>query len=210
MTLFDYKFIQERIKIMDDDHVEKHNAKFPKNHKNHFRTDLKPCPFEGNLEQAKVIFLLANPSCSDQSTEADHEPINGWGIWGLSSEANESMRGWWRPRIRQFVKDEGNEEEWRSLSQKIASFQAIPWASRNFHECNRLPSKKYILEILEQVIEKNKNAIFVVVRQRAYWLELLEKKGARKVFTKTPRCSYISKGNIETEADWNLLKSVLA
>jgi len=67
-----------------------------------------------------------------------------------------------------------------------------------------------MLEILEKVIEQNKNAIFVVVRQRAYWLKLLEKKGARKVFTKNPRCSYISKKNIETEAQWNLLQSVLA
>jgi hypothetical protein len=211
MPMFDYAVIQEKIEQIDDDSVRKHNTKFPVNHDYHLRTDLKPCPFEGNLEQAKVILLLANPSCSDQSTEADHKPIIGWGIWGLSSDANESMRGWWRPRLRQFVKDENDEEEWRSLSHKVASFQAIGWASRNFHECNDLPSKKYMLEILEQVIEQNKNAIFVVIRQRAYWLELLQKKKVKEiVLTRNPRCSYISKGNIETEAGWIKLKSVLA
>ncbi len=195
---------------MDKSTLVLHNKKFPENHPYHLRTDLKACPFEGNLEQAKVILLLANPSFSEQSKEEDHKPINGWGIWGLSSEANESMRGWWRPRLRQFVKDERNEEEWKSLSQKIASFQVIAWASRNFHECNDLPSKKIMFEILEEVIGQNKNAIFIVVRQRAYWLRLLEKKGARLIFTKNPRCSYISQRNIETQADWNLLQSLIA
>ena len=212
MSIFDYSAIQKEIEEMDEGQLEKHNIKFPEKHKFHLRKDLHPCPFEGNLEQAKVILLLANPSISDSPESInDHNPIEGWGIWGLSSVANESMRGWWRPRLRQFVKDENDEEEWRSLSHKVASFQAIAWASKNFHECNDLPSKKYMLEIFDRVIEQNKNAIFVVIRQRAYWLDLLQKKKVTKiVLTRNPRCSYISKGNIETEAGWIKLKSVLA
>jgi len=210
MSIFDYLTIQKEIEEMDKVQLEKHNNKFPENHDYHLHTDLKPCPFEGNLEQAKVILLLANPSCSDSpASKNDHNPIEGWGIWGLSSSANESMRGWWRPRLRHFIKDENDEEEWSSLSHKVASFQAIAWASKNFHECNDLPSKQYMAKTLEDVIDKNSDVIFVVVRQRSYWSEILTRKKAYVVFTKNPRCSYISKGNMRNQTDWDRLQSVL-
>ena len=104
-----------------------------------------------------MILLLANPGFNEESTEMDHNRcgFNDWGLWGLCSRTKPTINDWWRKRLNAFVKDINSEYEWRNLSWKVASIQAVPWASEEFHEMNGLPSKKIIEDLVKNLAVKN-------------------------------------------------------
>lgn len=206
-----YKNIRCQIKTKDYDFLNTFN---PVNEKYRPQRNLQPCPFEGDLKNAKVILLLANPGFTptgkpNESNERDHDRngFDDWGLWGLSSKTKCSMHGWWRKRLKSFVRDIDSEEEWRQLSLKIASVQAVPWASEQFHEMNGLPSKAMIANLVKEL---SNDKYFIVMRQRSYWSEILMNRSKEQImFTKNPRCSYLSEGNMDS-ADFKKLKSLLS
>jgi len=207
---FSYSSYQHKIETMDSDSVLIHNQKFDIKSPYHLRANLRPCPFEGNLKTASVILLLANPHADPTTVPSDHRSLDGWGIWGLSGKASKGMQGWWRPRLRQFVLNESYEFEWQSISHKFASFQAVSWASEQFHEVNSLPSKQLMRETLHYIANEYPQKIFVVMRQRKYWNSVLETCNAKHViYTRSSRCSFVSKGNIDNEANWQLLRNTI-
>lgn len=207
---FEYEEYQCWIREHDATELAKHNAKRSEISPYFFQEKLSPCPFEGDLLDAKVILLLANPGYDSQvSTPDDHKPIHGgWGLWGLSQDAPEGMHGWWRPRLRAFI-DDDSETSWMELSNKLASVQAVPWASTSFHDANRLPSKKLLAHTVRRLAYMDPAKIFVVVRQRRYWDSVLSESNARVIYTKSPMCSYITEGNIAGDAAWLQLYNVL-
>jgi hypothetical protein len=206
---YNYEAYQAKIADLDRASIDSHNARYPQGHKYYLHTSIHPCPFEGDLQTAKVVFLLANPHYQqNESTPLDHQRIDGWGLWGLSSRLP-SMHSWWRPRLRHFIGNAEVEEEWRLLSHKVASFQAIAWASENFHECNSLPSKHLLALTLARLAQSRSDVLFVVMRQRAYWLNVLKGTGAKVVLAKNPRCSFISRGNLQSPNDWRLIVDAL-
>ena len=205
-----YKKIQIQIDTEDREFLNTFN---PINEKHRPQKDLQPCPFEGNLKNAKVILLLANPgftptdkpNASDVS-DHDRDGFDDWGLWGLSSKTKCSMHGWWRKRLNSFVRDIDSEEEWRLLSLKIASVQAVPWASEQFHEINGLPSKEIIANLVKELSDEK---YFVIMRQRSYWSEILMNRSKEQIMlTKNPRCSYLSEGNMGS-VDFKKLYSLL-
>lgn len=207
---FNYSSLQRDIEGLDEVEIDKHNKKYDATSPYHLRIDLRPCPFEGDLNEARVILLLANPHADTTTKPSDHIPINGWGVWGLSSNASAGMRQWWRPRVRHFINDDTNEEEWQALSTKVASFQAVAWASQQFHEANRLPSKRLMYAVMRELITSFPDKIFIVMRQRPYWVSLLNECNAKNVIhTKNSRCSYISEGNVDSLSNWEMLRSHL-
>jgi hypothetical protein len=208
--VYNYEAYQSKIAELDMAAIELHNARYPVGHKFHLHTSIHPCPFEGDLQIAKVVNLLANPHYQPtHSTLLDHQRIEGWGLWGLSSQ-RPSMQSWWRLRLRNFVSNAADEEEWRLLSHKVASFQAIAWASENFHDCNSLPSKHLLGLTLARLAQSRSDIIFLVMRQRAYWLNILKNTGAKVVLGKNPRCSFISKSNLQEPDEWRLIIDALS
>lgn len=200
---YDYERYQRTIEQIDHEHIHAHNARYTQDHPYHLHVGMTPCPFEGDLGRAQAIFLLANPHYKDgESMPIDHQRIDGWGLWGLSSTTAPSMHGWWRPRLRSLVRDHGDEQEWQRFSHKVASFQAIGWASQNFHECNSLPSKQLLADTLRKLASERPDLLFVVMRQRSYWQQILNSVGAEVITTKNPRCSYLSLGNFHDPEDW--------
>ena len=166
---------------------------------------MTPCPFEGNLLQAKVILLLANPGIG-----ADTDPINhnlcveGWGIPNLSDQGKSN---WYRPRFKTLINDINNEDEWKLLSNKLAMIQVIPWASESYIDL-QLPSRFLISKTVNLLSEKNDSALFVVMRRHKYWEQSLENVDpTRIIFNPNPRCSYITKGNFKV--DWQRIKDKL-
>ena len=115
------------------------------------------------------------------------------------------MHKWWRDRLKSFVKNIDSEDEWRQLSWKIASVQAVPWASENFHEMNGLPSKKLIADTVKAI---SKGKIFVIMRQRTYWEDVLKGQDCKIIYTKSLISSYLTNGNLDS-ADFKKLKSLL-
>ena len=205
---FDYKKYQDEIELIDREFIDKFN---PRNKIYTPQIKLRPCPFEGNLKKAKVILLLANPGFTplgkNKSSEKDHDRngFDDWGLWGLSARTNPSMHKWWRDRLKSFVKNINSEDEWRQLSWKIASVQAVPWASENFHEMNGLPSKKLIADTVKAI---SKGKIFVIMRQRTYWEDVLKGQDCKIIYTKRPISSYLTNGNLDP-VDFKKLKSIL-
>jgi hypothetical protein len=207
---FDYKKCQLYISQIDKEFLSKFN---PKNQIYKPQTHLEPCPFEGDLKRAKVILLLANPGFTPKgkrnaSTSKDHDRsgFNDWGLWGLSSKTSKSMHQWWRARLSAFVNDQESEDEWRKLSLNIAAYQAVPWASESFHEMNRLPSKQLSAATLKTLGD---GKIFVVMRQKKYWREILDGVNCKVIYTNNPLSSYLTAGNMDIN-DFELLKSTLS
>ena len=206
-----YQDFQAKIQCLDLSYLKDHNAIHGEKSPYHLHDEIPPCPFEGNLETAKIILLLANPHyLPGRSTANDHKILDGWGIWGLSSKSSASMHRWWRPRLRRFVKNLDDEGEWQRLSHKFASFQAVAWASERFHSCNSLPSKQLMADALQKLVRERSDVIFVVMRQRAYWSKLLHESGARVIHTKNARCSYLTQNNLLNQDDWAVLTQAVA
>ena len=207
---YDYEKYQEKICGIDSTYISEHNKRYNEHHIYHLHSEIKPCPFEGDLLKAKVILLLANPHFQKgESSAKDHERLDGWGVWGLSAHANQSMYGWWRPRLKNFINNINDEDEWQELSWKVASFQTIAWASVNFHECNQLPSKKLMAETLQYLAKKRNDVVFVVMRNRGYWSKVLNGIDVKTVYIKNPRCSFLTQNNTHNLFDWELLEKSL-
>jgi hypothetical protein len=203
-----YESYQEKICEIDAAYLADHNKRYTEKHNYHLHSEIKPCPFEGDLLKAKVILLLANPHFQkNESTAKDHERLDGWGVWGLSSQSHHSMHGWWRPRLKNFINNIHDEDEWKELSWKVASFQTVAWASVNFHECNQLPSKKLMAETLRNLAKKRNDVVFVVMRNKAYWSKVLCGINVRTIYIKNPRCSFLTPNNMHNPSDWEFLEA---
>ena len=212
---FDYLKYQKLIEELDAGvgRIEFHNKIYQwdissNKAKHHFHQHMGPCPFEGNLLTAKVILLLANPGFNKYQdpfpTKEDHKPRDGWGIANLSPEGESN---WYRPRFRTLL-DHENEEEWQSLSNKMAMVQAIPWASEKFKDLKLLPSRDLMSKTVKAVGEKNREALFVIMRRRKFWEEALKGVDQKRIIVNPhPICSYITKGNFGD--DWDKIKKKL-
>lgn len=210
---FDYNKYQKHIDDLDAKAVQLHNISHPwglesKKAKYHLHQNMGSCPFEGNLLTAKVILLLANPGFNKYQdpfpTKEDHKPRDGWGIANLSPKGESN---WYRPRFRTLLDHEG-EEEWQSLSNKMAMVQAIPWASEKFKDLKSLPSRNLMSETIKAVGEKNREALFVIMRRRKFWEEALKGVDQTRIIVNPhPICSYITKGNFGD--DWDKIKKKL-
>jgi len=152
--------------------------------------------------------LLANPGFNKYQdpfpTKEDHKPRDGWGIANLSPKGESN---WYRPRFRTLLDHEG-EEEWQSLSNKMAMVQVIPWASEKFKDLKLLPSRDLMSKTVKAVGEKNREALFVIMRRRKFWEEALKGVDQTRIIVNPhPICSYITKGNFGD--DWDKIKKRL-
>lgn len=199
---FNYQSYQEEIHELDKLWFEKNNCN--PNSPYWLNHELGPCPFEGNLLEAKVILLLANPHLTQNSLFLDHNPtdMEGWGLWGLDDGKGYSVTSWWRPRLKSFIKDQNKNDLWKQLSLKVASIQLIPWASRNFPPY-KLPSIELMIDTVKLLAEYDKNKVFIVCRQRNIWDKALTGASNTKYFLRNARCSYITRNNLNNHKNVN-------
>jgi hypothetical protein len=211
---FDYRKYQDHIEEIDKEVIQKHNLSslwepYSPKSKYYLHHYMRPCPFEGDLLKAKVILLLANPGFDNtqdpKPSKADHEPKDGWGIANLAPNAGSN---WYRPRFRSLLGASlPEEEEWQVLSNKLAMIQVIPWASEKYKDL-KLPSRSLMSKTVQALSEANKDALFVVMRRKAFWLDALKNvDSSRIIINPHPIITYISKGNFGD--DWNRIKKKL-
>ena len=63
--------------------------------------ELGPHPFDGDIENARIVLLMGNPSYDKTSTLEDHHFYrDGWPISGLHPDAPSGMRTWYFKRLR--------------------------------------------------------------------------------------------------------------
>lgn len=200
-----YEKLQEIISEQDAVELEKYNIKI--NSKYYLHRSIGPCPFEGNLEEVRVVLLLANPSYAppqagsvSHSLEDDHkrkEWQSGWGIFSLHENANPAMRDWWRANLKSLHTDTGL--SWKIISNRVAALQINPWASELFDSgCNKLPSINGTMRSIAKEFIKKENLIFVICRREKQWTQILDEAGNKneKFTLNSLRRAYITPGNL--------------
>ena len=202
---FDYSKYQKCITYLDKDVLSKHNAKYPKGSKKYLHEDLTPCPFEGNLLNARIYLLLLNPGVSESSTQLTHNlRVKGWGIANLSLESKST---WYRKRFSTLLNDPEDENEWMQISNKIAMIQAIPWASKN-DPCIEVPSSSLMMDTVSELAKIRNDSIFIIMRRKKFWVRALQKiDSSRIIYSRNPRCAHISEGNFGN--GWKKIKQLL-
>lgn len=197
--LFDkFSGLCEEIKRLDSDSnaVKAYNASRGKSSSLHLHEHLGPCPFEGDIFNAPVVLLLANP-CSNDVVSEDHKPtrdiLSDWPLWGLHPNANKMLGAWWEPRLDTLTEQFGTQK----ISQSIAAIQLNPWASQKFDAGKRgvLPSRKLMLDAAESTAKRG--ALLVVMRSVRLWFasDVIAQHG-NKIINPHPICSYVSRGNL--------------
>jgi hypothetical protein len=199
----DYKSYQEEIKRLDYEALLESNQGLQIGSPYFLQFDMTPCPFEGDLLNAKVVLLLANPGVNgDDIREINHNlPIEGWGIKNLSLEIPSN---WYRKRFKTLL-DEENSRSWQWLSNNLAMIQIVPWASKKWRNV-KLPSRHLMAETVQRLIEVNPNVLIVVMRQKNYWLNVIGSY-PKIIINKRPICSYITQGNFGD--DWHSIRNQL-
>lgn len=179
---------------LDIDYIASYNAKAKDQYR--LRTELGPCPHEGNINSSPIVLLLANPGFDDNSSVDDHKfYIDGWPLAGLHETAPSGMKDWWRPRLRVLCERYGHQY----ISTKVAALQVNPWASTQFDSDLNLPSQGKMLEIAETAVQRG--AILIMMRAAKFWLKSDVLRNHPLLYTtKSPRCSYLTEANLGAEA----------
>lgn len=158
--------------------------------------ELGPSAFEGDLDNAPIVLLLANPGYDETTTKDDHSFARpGWPLGGLHPEAPAGLRNWWTARLGSLISRFGAQ----LVSQRVACLQLTPWASGRFDDGLRLPSRQRLLETAERVAQRG--ALLLVMRGERLWLEAPAVRAhPRRYRANSWRCSHVSEGNLPPDA----------
>lgn len=192
----------ERLSDIDAEHVRAFNSRAQEPYRLH--PELGASAFEGDIDTAPVILLLANPGYDEGSTMEDHSfAREGWPLAGLHPEAPQGLRAWWFSRLRAVIERIGAQE----TSRRVACLQFCPWASSKFGGAPRLPSQAVLLDAAGQCAARG--ATLVVMRAERYWLRSEPVRTAPKRHrVNSWRSSYVSPGNLSV-AGWQAVVAAL-
>ncbi len=155
-----------------------------------------------NIRTAPVVMLLANPGYSDDLAETpdgcEAFTAQGWPFGHIHPDAPQGAREWTRKRLRVLIEQFGD----HFIANNLACVQLIPWASVQFHEGARLPSRDLILQEVKSAGERG--ALLVVMRIARLWKP--EIQNAKVIQAKNPRSPYMSPGNLK---DFDLVVQTL-
>jgi len=193
----------ERILALDGAEVARYNDTAPTPH--HLHVEMGPSAFEGAIDSARVVLLLANPGYDDSSTTSDHVfQRDGWPLSGLHPEAPPGLHEWWMRRLRPLVELVGAER----VAQRVACLQLTPWASERFNSALRLPSRTLLLEAASQCAARG--AILIVMRGQSLWLEAdAVRLSPKRYRVRSWRASYLSPENLGEDA-WEAIVAAVA
>ena len=199
--LLNYELLQEEICRLDAQKIDTYNSKRKVGSKFLLQKEIGTCPYEGDIEQARIVLLLANPSFTPNknngtsySLENDHkrnELQREWGIFSLQDDSNEAMRNWWRENLKQLQQE--SELSWHQMSNRIAALQINAWASEQFDDSCKLESFSIMQAIAHEFAMRD--VIFVVCRRYKQWSEILGRSDMYRL--NSYRRAYISKKNLD-------------
>lgn len=191
-TSTSYSSLVANIWKLDGAYIGDYNERMRLRSQYRLHTNMGPCPYEGNVDSAPVVLLLANPGYDATSSEHDHFfRLDGWPLAGLHPDAPVGMRTWWQPRLRHLIE----KHTLQGVSRSVAALQLNPWASERFDPRCRPPSQQLLFTIAQQALMRG--AIVVRMRCAKIWSTPLQIVGDERVIsTKNPRASYLSPGNL--------------
>lgn len=205
--MWDFNSVCDEIKRRDEVKVEGYNKRKRERNQPHLflHTELGPCPFEGDINSSPLVLLLANPSSQDVVIGDHQAPTKDWPLGGLGPEASPQLQLWWSRRLGKLIEHFDNKP--KHISRSVAALQLNPWASQKFDAELNLPSRELMLEIVRSVVERG--ALVIIMRARKQWSQCQQLSDYQsKIFTKSIRCSYISEGNLGSDAWTQVLNSI--
>jgi hypothetical protein len=191
-----------RIAAIDEGPVLRYNQRASDHYQ--LRIDLGPCAFEGDVDRAPIVLLLANPGFDKTSTAADHAfHRDGWPLSGLHRDAPPGLRKWWLARLGPLIDAHGAQR----VAQRVACLQVTPWASTGFDASLRLPSRTALLDAATSC--SRRGAVLIVMRAERLWLEATELATYTNRFrVNSWRSSYVTPGNLKAAAWSKVLGAV--
>jgi hypothetical protein len=163
------------------------------------QTRRAPIGWGGDIDNARVLVLLANPGFNPANPEFRDEPlaIPGWPLAVLAPEAAERVPGahkWVSQRLSALFKRVTPE----AVAKHVTLVQSHPWASTAFHPGCVLPSRPVIQARVRKRVEEG--ALVVLSRSRAIWAPALEGLSSRVLVTRSARSPFVTPGNLGEEA----------
>ena len=158
----------------------------------YIHSELGPSAYEGDIDSAPLVLLLANPGFDETSTLQDHRfQVSGWHLSGLHPDAPAGLQSWWHTRLKVLIHEFGA----RRVANAVACLQITPWASNRFDDSLCLPSRPLILQAANRCAERG--AIMLVMRAERHWLNADAVRSSQRRFrVNSWRCSYVSPGNL--------------
>lgn len=191
-----------RLSDIDAEHVQAFNRRTQEPYRLH--PELGASAYEGDIDAAPLILLLANPGYDEGSTVEDHSfAREGWPLAGLHPEAPQGLRAWWSSRLRAVIERIGAQE----TSKRVACLQFCPWASSKFGGAPPLPSQAVMLDAAGRCAARG--ATLIVMRAERYWLRSERVRVAPNRYrVNSWRSSYVSPGNLP-DAGWRAVVAAL-
>ena len=194
----------ERILSLDGAMLASYNSRV----RQHFQLhpELGPSAYEGDIDTASVILLLANPGFDATSTLDDHHfKRDDWPLSGIHPDAPPGLRSWWLARLNHLIAQFGAQR----VSQSIACIQLTPWASPTFDASLRLPSRNLLLDAANQCASRG--AVMLIMRAERLWLQAEALRSTQLRFrVNSWLSSYVSPGNMPESAWRQVVEAIRA
>lgn len=161
------RVLAERIAIEDAHAVAAYNARAPDPFR--LRTEFGALPYEGDVEHAPVVLLVANPTYDRTAVPLDHAFQHwGWPLAFLHPDAPVRLRAIWLARLASLVEAFGAQH----VANSVAALPLTPWTSASFDESLRLPSRARMLDLAGAAA--NRGALLIVTSSDEQWTESQE------------------------------------
>jgi hypothetical protein len=194
------RVLAERIAIDDADAVAAYNARAGDALR--LRADLGPLPYEGDIEAAPVVLLVAKPAYSRASVQLDHAfHHRGWPLSFLHPGAPDHLRSIWQARLASLIDAFGAQH----VANSVAALPLTPWASQEFDERLRLPSRARMLELAAACADRGATLIVSCSEER--WTEAQEVANLasdRRLHAHSYRATHLSVENLGAAA-WHAI-----
>ncbi len=185
----------------------------------HLRTDVLPDAYLGNLEKAKVVFLLLNPGfqerdiniCVPGSQYFDQNKLSLQQkskppFYVLGNKFKDSGGyEWWTKKLKSII-NAGISIE--TLSEKIVCIQYFPYHSEKYkHYAKTLPSQEYSFGLVRKAIQQKKK--IVLMRSEKLWLQAVPELKGKYVKVKSFLNPVISINNM-SQKEFNEIIKILS
>ena len=192
------RVLAERIAIEDADTIAAYNARAGQPRR--LRTELGALPYEGDIEHAPVVLLVANPAHDPAALPKDHAFQHwGWPLAFLHPDAPVRLRALWHARLASLIDAFGAQH----VANTVAALPLTPWASVDFDESLRLPSRARMLDLA--CAAANRGAILIVTCGDEQWTETQEVADLgcdRRLHARSWQATHVSVDNLGP-ASWH-------
>lgn len=192
------RVLAERIAVEDAHAIAAYNARAAESRR--LQTELGALPFDGDIERAPVVLLITNPAYDKTAPAADHAFQHwGWPLAGLHPDAPAGLQAVWYARLATLIDAFGAQH----VANSVAALPLTPWASADFDESLRLPSRIRMLGLASTAAQRG--ALFIVTSGEEYWTESQEVADLcceRRIHAKSWRATHVCVDNLGA-ASWH-------